>query len=170
MVGELIAANDLDQDVQPVRVLGQKEPYYMLSANFGLLESDELREAPTYCTLLSPFDNLIWHRDRMKTLFGVDYKLKCYKPSAARIYGYFALPMLIRGDIVGTMDLKMDRNKRELIIKKMHVFNAADESRLNADIAAILVKLIRFLQAERIVCESPGGHQVLVKKVQDMML
>ena len=59
--------------------------------------------------LLSPFDNAIIDRRRTLKLFGFDYKLECYTPPAKRTYGYFTLPILWEGKLVGRVDTKAER-------------------------------------------------------------
>ena len=54
--------------------------------------------------LLSPFDSLIWYRDRLERLFDVRHRLEAYTPKEKRIYGYFAMPVLDGTRIVGLVD------------------------------------------------------------------
>ena len=54
--------------------------------------------------LLSPFDSLIWYRDRVERLFGLRHRLEAYTPKEKRIYGYFAMPVLAGTRIVGLVD------------------------------------------------------------------
>ena len=55
-------------------------------------------------TLLSPFDSLIWNRDRMERLFGMEHRIEAYTPSAKRVHGYFAMPVLHAGHLVARVD------------------------------------------------------------------
>ncbi len=57
-------------------------------------------------TLLSPFDSLIWDRKRTLRLFGFTHALEAYKPAAQRDYGYFTMPLLAGGRLVGRVDPK----------------------------------------------------------------
>ena len=59
--------------------------------------------------MLSPFDPVVWDRKRAEQLFGFSYRLECYTPAPKRQYGYFVLPLLHRGRLVGRMDAKMHR-------------------------------------------------------------
>ncbi|MEH0020394.1 MAG: crosslink repair DNA glycosylase YcaQ family protein [Desulfobacter sp.] len=70
--------------------------------------------------ILSPFDNSLIQRDRLKALFQYDYRLECYVPSAKRRYGYFCLPLLFRDTFIGRMDCKAHRNIRLLEIKSLY--------------------------------------------------
>jgi uncharacterized protein len=70
--------------------------------------------------ILSPFDNSIIQRDRLKALFQFDYQLECYVPEAQRQYGYFCLPLLYRDKFIGRMDCKAHRKISQLEIKSLH--------------------------------------------------
>lgn len=70
--------------------------------------------------ILSPFDNSVIQRDRLKALFQYDYQLECYVPEAKRRYGYFCLPLLYRDEFVGRMDCKAHRKDRQLEIKALY--------------------------------------------------
>lgn len=69
--------------------------------------------------ILSPFDNLVIQRKRLEELFGFKYVLECYVPAAKRKVGYFSLPLLWGAEFVGQVDLKADRKKRVLLVKKL---------------------------------------------------
>ena len=70
--------------------------------------------------ILSPFDNTVIQRERLKALFQFDYQIECYVPAAKRQYGYFSLPLLYRGEFIGRMDCKAHRKTRHLEIKLVH--------------------------------------------------
>ena len=71
--------------------------------------------------ILSPFDNSVIQRERLKTLFQYDYRLECYVPPAKRQYGYFCLPLLYRDEFIGRMDCKTHRKTFHLEIKSLHL-------------------------------------------------
>ncbi len=68
-------------------------------------------------TLLSPFDSLIWHRRRTKQVFGFEHSLEAYVPQAKRVHGYFTMPLLAGGQLVGRVDPA--RSGRTLIARKI---------------------------------------------------
>lgn len=71
-------------------------------------------------TLVSPFDPVVYDRDRTAHLFGFKYKLEMYKPKEAREFGHFVLPIVHDGALVGRLDSERDRKKNELIVRKLH--------------------------------------------------
>lgn len=71
--------------------------------------------------ILSPFDNLLIQRKRIKQLFNYDYQIECYVPSDKRKVGYFSLPLLWGRTFVGQMDVKMDRKSGVLNILNLHL-------------------------------------------------
>ncbi len=71
-----------------------------------------LEQAPTIKSVLkvlSPFDNVVIHRDRLSTLFGFDYRIECYVTAPKRVFGYFCLPILYGDKFVGRIDCKAHR-------------------------------------------------------------
>ena len=93
----------------------------------------------TRTTLLSPFDPLVWDRERARVMFGFDYRLECYTPAAKRRWGYFVLPILCRGRLVGRADIKAHRRTGEFEVKSLYIeAHVMPSAELLADIAAAL--------------------------------
>jgi hypothetical protein len=75
----------------------------------------------THTAALSPFDPVVWDRKRASELFGFDYRIECYTPAAKRRFGYFVLPLLNRGRLVGRMDAKAHRSQGVFEIKNLYL-------------------------------------------------
>jgi uncharacterized protein YcaQ len=71
-------------------------------------------------TLLSPFDSLLWYRGRVSRLFGFDYRIEVYTPGDQRVHGYYTLPILHDGHLVGRVDAKTHRLERRLEVRHVH--------------------------------------------------
>lgn len=69
---------------------------------------------------LSPFDNIVIQRKRLRNIFNFDYMIECYLPSEKRKYGYFTLPVLYRDKFVARFDPKADRTAGIFYVKSMH--------------------------------------------------
>ncbi len=91
--------------------------YYALAET--IKKTVRLKQTVPGVCLLSPFDNLIILRDRVKELFGFDYSLECYVPAAKRKYGYFVTPILWGNSLVGRLDPKADRKRKALSINNL---------------------------------------------------
>ena len=68
--------------------------------------------------ILSPFDPLVIQRKRTELFFGYGHRFEAYVPKEKRLFGYFALPVLVGEDIVAALDLKADRKSRKLLVQK----------------------------------------------------
>ena len=105
-----------------VRVAGWGEDAFAHPENRELIEQASSRRLrPARTTLLSPFDPLVWDRARAREMFGFDYRLECYTPAPKRRYGYFTLPILDRGRLVGRLDPKAHRAEGVFEVKSLHL-------------------------------------------------
>ncbi len=105
-------------EVTPVEIEGlDGEGYYALTKNIE--EATKLLRSEMRLHILSPFDNLVINRGRLKKTFDFEYKLECYFPAAKRRYGYFCLPILWGEEFVGRLDSKADRKQKTFIVRKL---------------------------------------------------
>ncbi len=72
-------------------------------------------------TFLSPFDPLVSDRKRLSQLFNFDYTIECYTPSHKRRFGYFSMPILHCGQLIGRMDPKAHRAHKIFEVKALHL-------------------------------------------------
>ncbi|HSV53584.1 MAG TPA: crosslink repair DNA glycosylase YcaQ family protein [Burkholderiaceae bacterium] len=96
--------------VHRVAVQGWPDPGYVHASHGALLKkglAGKLQASHT--TLLSPFDPIVWDRERASGMFDFDYTIECYTSQEKRIYGYFVLPILHRGELIGRLDAKAHR-------------------------------------------------------------
>jgi uncharacterized protein YcaQ len=119
------------------------DPVYVHPDHAGLLESAAAGAlSATLTTILSPFDPVVWDRRRAQELFGFDYRLECYTPADKRRYGYFTLPILRRGALVGRVDAKAHRRDGVFELKSLALEPGVRISdRFVRDIAGALQRL-----------------------------
>lgn len=111
-----------DGDVTPIEVDRWDKPAYIHSDDLPLLEEIQAgNHAPQLTVFLSPFDNLFWNRDRDDMLWDFYYRIEVYTPKPKRVYGYYVLPILHKGELVGRIDPKVDRKKKHLILHALHL-------------------------------------------------
>lgn len=102
-----------------VETLGEMWLHHSLAPLLERAEKNRL--AATHSAVLSPFDPVVWDRKRAEALFNFNYRLECYTPAEKRKYGYFVLPLLHQGALVGRMDAKMHRKLGELEIISLYL-------------------------------------------------
>ncbi len=102
--------------------------------------------------LLSPFDSLVWCRPRNERLFNFHYRIEIYTPKEKRKFGYYVLPFMMNGRLVGRVDLKADRANSKLLVHSVHTERGLTRATINGALTAELQ-----LMASWLGCSSARG-------------
>lgn len=143
---------ELEEDGQLTRVsvAGWKELAYIHS---GATVNANVNAA----AILSPFDSLIWSRDRTERLFGFRYRIEIYVPQAARKFGYYVMPFLMDNQLVARVDLKAERQEATLMVKSSHVEEGQDSARVAGALAKQLNSMSQWLGLEQVTVDRSGN-------------
>lgn len=135
--------------VIPVAVEGWRHPAY-------LHPDATIPRRAAGTALLSPFDSLIWNRDRVERIFGFRYRIEIYVPKEQRQHGYYVLPFLLDGDLVARVDLKADRKGRRLLVQAAHFEAGHEASRVAGPLATELQAMASWLGLDETVIVDRG--------------
>jgi uncharacterized protein YcaQ len=100
--------------------------------------------------LLSPFDSLVWCRPRNERLFNFHYRIEIYTPKEKRKFGYYVLPFMMDGQMVGRVDLKADRASSKLLAHSVHTEKGVKRSAINDVLSAELDAMANWLGLEQV--------------------
>ena len=135
--------------LEEVAVKGWRQPAY-LHSRARLPRRIDAR------ALLSPFDNLIWARERTERLFGTRVRLEIYTPAHKREHGYYVLPFLQGEAITARVDLKADRKAGVLLVQSAHLEPFAVEGEVAPALAAELRLMAGWLGLEDVTVVGRG--------------
>jgi len=153
----VIARGVRSKRVVEVRVSGLRGPFYALAEHL-----DRLAEAPRPfgTTLICPFDSLLWQRKRASDLLGFDYKIEIYVPASKRRFGYYVLPILHDGRLVGRLDPKLHRDQSRLEVKAIFLEDGFERTdTFDAGLGQALGSLAEFCGATKV--DVPRGWRGL---------
>jgi len=124
--------------VVPVTVDGWASPAYLHPAA-------TVPRVSSGTALVSPFDPIVWKRDRAERLFSFRYRIEIYVPETQRIYGYYVLPFILDGEMVARVDLKADRKSGRLLVRGAFLEAGHDADRVAQALMAELSEMARWL-------------------------
>jgi uncharacterized protein len=156
-----------DGIVLRAQVRGWDVPGYFHTDNLPLLDR---RLRPTLTTLLSPFDPIVWDRERARAVFHFDYTIECYTPAPKRRYGYFTLPILHRAELIGRVDAKAHRIDGIFEVKQLHLEPGVKlDDGIAADIAQALHECAEWHRTPTVVVRrsDPPAAATLVQRAVD---
>lgn len=136
-------------DIEAVVVKGWKHTAYTLP-------EVSLPRSSNATALLTPFDPMVWHRERTERLFGFSYRIEIYVPAAKRQYGYYVLPFMLNGKLVARLDIKADRESGALLVKGAWAEAEARVDDISEPLSAELQRLAHWLELGRLDVSRKG--------------
>jgi hypothetical protein len=146
--------------LEEVRVEGWRAPAYLAT-------DAKLPRRATGAALLSPFDNLIWERERTERLFGLRYRIGLYTPAAQREHGYYVYPFLLGEKIAAQVDLKADRKAGRLLVQAAHLEPGSEEGEVLGPLAGELRLAAGWLGLADVQIAKKGGLAAALSRELD---
>ena len=147
-----------DGSLTPVRVEGWRQPAYLSTER-----PKGLRRTTSARALLTPFDSLIWARDRTERLFNFRYRIEIYVPAPKRTYGYYVLPFLLGDRLVARVDLKSDRQAGVLRVRSAFAEPYVDTALVAEELADELWLLSQWLELGDVSVARKGDLAVALR-------
>jgi uncharacterized protein YcaQ len=106
--------------------------------------------------LISPFDSLVWFRERTERLFGMRYQIEIYVPEPKREFGYYVYPFLLGEELVARVDLKAERKEGRLLVKGAFLEPDRDAGVVAPELATALQEMASWLGLDRVTVGRRG--------------
>jgi uncharacterized protein len=155
-----LAVLEREGSIERVEIVDRPGEWFVHTDDLPLLERIQNGEWEPRTTLLSPFDNLIYERDRTELFFGFRFRTEIYVPRSKRQYGYYLLPILHGDRLIGRVDAATDRARRRLIVKAVHADPDAPLTvRTGRDVARAIRSLASFVGGTQVEIAGPAPER-----------